>query len=111
MEHLIRNIVKGLLALLLFIVVAGVQIGQAQTIRDKNNSTIARIDSDGTVRNSSNSTIAHINSNGDIRDSSNRLLGTVSSDGTVRNSNNSTIGYAKDVPVRYAAIYFFFDLI
>ena len=33
----------------------------------------------------------------------------VCSDGTVRNSNNATIGYAKGVPVRYAALFFFFD--
>ena len=111
MEHLIRNIVKGLLALLLFIVVAGVQIGQAQTIRDKNNSTIARIDSDGTVRNSNNSYIGKIESDGTVRNRNNSYVGKVYQDGTVRNSNNSTIGYAKDVPVRYAAIYFFFDLI
>jgi len=27
----------------------------------------------------------------------------------VRNSSNSCIGYAKGVPVRYAAVFFFFD--
>ena len=145
MEHLMRNTIKVVFTLLLFMVVSGAQMGQSQTIRDKNNSMIARIESDGTVRNSSNSYVARIGSNGDIRDSNNRLLGTVSSDGTlrdnnnsfigkiendgtvrnrnnsymgrvyqdgtVRDRNNSTIGYAKDVPVQYAAIYFFFDLI
>lgn len=44
-----------------------------------------------------------------IRNSSNSYLGKVYQDGTVRNSSNSVIGYAKDVPVRYAALYFFFD--
>ena len=74
----------------------------AQTIRNTNNSVVAKIDNDGTVRNSNNSVIARINSNGDIRDSNNR-------DGTVRDSNNHTIGYAKGVPSRYAALYFFFN--
>ena len=64
----------------------------AQDLRNANNSTIGKIESDGTVRNSSNST-----------------SGKIESDGTVRNSNNATIGYAKGVPVRYAALFFFFD--
>ena len=28
----------------------------------------------------------------------------------IRNSNNSLIGYARGVPMRYAALYFFFNL-
>ena len=64
----------------------------AQDLRNANNSFIGKIESDGTVRNSSNSTI-----------------GKIESDGTVRNGSNSTIGYAKGVPVRYAAVFFFFD--
>ena len=64
----------------------------AQDLRNANNSSIGKIESNGTVRNSSNST-----------------SGKIESDGTVRNSNNATIGYAKGVPVRYAALFFFFD--
>jgi hypothetical protein len=45
-----------------------------------------------------------------VRNSNNSVLGRVCADGTVRNSNNSVIGYAKDVPVRYAALYFFFKV-
>ena len=63
-------------------------------MRDNNNSFIGKIESDGTVRNRNNS-----------------YMGRIYQDGTVRDSSNSTIGYAKDVPVQYAAIYFFFDLI
>ena len=44
-----------------------------------------------------------------IRNSSNSMIARIESDGTVRNSSNSAIGYAKDVPVQYAALYFFFD--
>lgn len=82
--------------------------GFAQTIRNNNNSTVAKIDNDGTVRNSNNSVIGRISSNGDIRDSNNHYLGKIESDGTVRDSNNHTIGYAKGVPMKYAAVYFFF---
>ena len=64
----------------------------AQTIRNSNNSVVARIEHDGTVRNSNNLT-----------------LGKVDSDGTVRDSNNHVIGYAKGVPTTYAAVFFFFS--
>jgi hypothetical protein len=36
------------------------------------------------------------------------LLGKVERDGTVRDSNNHVIGYARGVPMRYAAVYFLF---
>ena len=63
-----------------------------QDLRNSNNATIGKIDSDGTVRNSNNASI-----------------GKIDSDGTVRNSNNASIGKAKDVKREYAAAYFFFD--
>ena len=62
------------------------------------------------MRNSNNSTLGTIQSDGTVRNSNNSVLGRVCADGTVRNSNNSVIGYAKDVPVRYAALYFFFKV-
>ena len=49
----------------------------AQTIRNSNNSVVARIENDGTVRNSNNSVVARISSSGDIRDSNNRFLGKI----------------------------------
>ena len=64
----------------------------AQDLRNSSNSFIGKIESDGTVRNSSNSTV-----------------GKIEKDGTIRNSSNSAIGYAKGVPVKYAALFFFFD--
>ena len=85
-----KHLLKPVLALFLFLAVA--QVGYAQTIRNSSNSMIAKIESDGTVRNSSNS-----------------YVGKIDKDGTVRNSSNSVIGNAKDVPMQYAAIYFFFD--
>ena len=50
---------------------------QSQTIRNSNQSVMAKVDADGTVRNSNNSVIARISGNGDIRDSNNHLLGRI----------------------------------
>ena len=60
-----------LLALLLLVSVPL----QAQTIRNANNATIGKVDSDGTIRNANNATI-----------------GKVDSSGTIRNANNATLG-------------------
>lgn len=84
---------KRILFLMMMLVCPGMVV-EAQTIRNSNNSTLATVGSDGTIRNSSNSVIARISSNGDIRD-----------------SNNHTIGYAQGVPIKYAAVYFFFNLL
>jgi hypothetical protein len=43
-----------------------------------------------------------------IQDSSYRTVGYVKEDGTVQDSSYRTIGYAKDIPLRWAAFYFFF---
>ena len=82
------------------------------TVRNSSNSCIGKIERDGTIRNSSNasnSSIGKVESNGTVRNGSNSSIGKIESDGTVRNSSNSCIGYAKGVPVRYAAVFFFFD--
>ena len=82
---------KRLLIMLLVLSIAC--IGYAQTVRNANNSTLAKINPNGEVRNSNNSLIARICSNGDIRDSNNHLLAKL--DGvTVRNSYNSVLGYS-----------------
>ena len=99
------------MALLLFMAATVAQDGYAQTIRNSSNSTVGKIESDGTIRNSSNSYIGKIESDGTVRNSSNSYMGKVETDGTVRNSSNSTIGYARGVPMRYAALYFFFNLL
>ena len=78
-------------------------------IRDSNNHLLGKIESDGVIRNSNNSYLGKVESNGVVRNSNNSTLGKVESDGTVRDSNNHTIGYAKGVPMRYAALYFFFN--
>ena len=54
--------------------------------------------------------IGKIESDGTVRDKSSFVVGKVASDGTVRDASNRIIGHAKGVPVRYAALFFFFDL-
>jgi len=137
----IKKMKRMIILSLLMVLCVG--ICSAQTIRNTNNSVVAKIDTDGTVRNSNNSVIARINSYGDIRDCNNHLLGKIGSngdirdrnnsymgrvesngvvrnsnnstlgkvenDGTVRDSNNHTISYARGVPIRYAAVLFFFN--
>ena len=78
-------------------------------IRDRSNRSLGKLESDGTVRDRSNRSLGKIESDGTVRDQSNRTLGKVESDGTVRDSSNRTLGTAKGVPMRYAALYFFFD--
>lgn len=78
-------------------------------IRDRSNRSLGKLESDGTVRDRSNRSLGKIESDGTVRDQSNRSIGKVESDGTVRDSSNRTLGTAKGVPMRYAALYFFFD--
>ena len=78
------------------------------TIRNSSNTSIGKIESDGTIRNGNNSSIGKVESDGTVRKNGSSV-GKIEKDGTVRNSSNSCIGYAKGVPVKYAALFFFFD--
>lgn len=95
--------------LLLLFVVCLSSAGFAQTIRDRSNSYIGKIESDGTIRDRNNSYCGKFWSDGTIRDRNNSYVGKIESDGTVRDRNNSTMGTARGVPRHYAAAYFFFD--
>ena len=46
----------------------------------------------------------------DLRDLNYATVGRIDSDGTVRDRNYATMGYAKGVPQKWAAVFFFFDL-
>lgn len=66
----------------------------AQTVRDRYNAQIGRVESDGTVR-----------------DRYNAQIGKIERDGTVRNHHNAQIGKAAGVEPRIAAIIFFMQLL
>jgi hypothetical protein len=54
--------------------------------------------------------IGKVDSDGYVKDRNNMTLGRIKSDGYVVDRNNMTIGRAKDVPVYYAAVFFFFNM-
>lgn len=66
----------------------------AQTVRDRYNAQIGRVESDGTVR-----------------DRYNAQIGKIERDGTVRNHHNAQIGKAAGVEPRIAAVIFFMQLL
>ena len=84
---------------------------QAQTLRNANNATIGRVESNGTIRNANNATIGKVESDGTVRNANNATIGKVQSDGTVRNANNATIGKAEGVDRKIAAVLFFMQLL
>ena len=53
-------------------------------------------------------TIGYIRNNGTVMDSGYRTIGYVRDDGTVIDSGYRTIGHADDIPMLWAAFYFFF---
>jgi hypothetical protein len=61
------------------------------------------------VQDSGYRTIGHIKSDGTVQDSGYRTIGHVKSDGTVQDASYHTIGHANGIPLRWAALYFFFS--
>ena len=76
---------------------------------DNSNRYLGKVESDGTVRDRNHAFRGKIESNGTVRGQNNFMLGKVDSDGAVRDTSNRIIGYAKGVPMQYAALYFFFE--
>ena len=64
----------------------------AQSLRDRSNMMIGKVESSGTIRDRNNMTIGHVESDGSIRDKNNMLIGKVENNGTVRNRNNMLLG-------------------
>ena len=78
------------------------------TIQDASYRVVGHLKSDGTVQDASYRVVGHIKSDGTVQDSSYRVIGHVKSDGTVQDSSYRVIGHTKGVPMRWAALYFFF---
>lgn len=90
---------KRLFKIILLAIIANCQSSMvsethAQTVRDRYNAQIGRVESDGTVR-----------------DRYNAQIGKVERDGTVRNRHNAQIGKAAGVEPRIAAVIFFMQLL
>ena len=77
-------------------------------IQDASYRTIGYLKDNGTVQDDTYRTVGYIKDDGKVQDSSYRTIGYVKKDGTVQDASYKTIGYAKDIPMRWAAFYFFF---
>ncbi len=107
-----KQLFKLLLLALLFIVQGSMfnEI-EAQTIRDRYNSQIGRVERDGIIRDRYNSQIGRVDNDGTVRDKYNSHIGRIDRDGTVRDKYNSHIGRAEGVEPRIAAVLFFMNLL
>ena len=82
----------------------------AQTIRNKSNNIVGKIESDGTIRDGRSNILGKVESNGTVRSKMGSILGRIENNGTVRNSSCTIIGSAPGVSKRRAAVFFFFKL-
>lgn len=53
-------------------------------------------------------TVGYIKTDGTIQSSSYKTIGHIKKDGTVQDASYRTIGHAGDIPMRWAALFFFF---
>lgn len=62
------------------------------TIRNKDGSSIGKVDSSGTIRDKNGSSIGKVDADGTIRDKNGSSIGKVDSSGTIRNKDGSSTG-------------------
>jgi hypothetical protein len=60
------------------------------------------------VQDSGYRTIGHIKDDGTVQDAGYRTIGHIREDGAVQDAGYRTIGHAKGIPMRWAALFFFF---
>ena len=77
-------------------------------IQDASFKVVGYLRDNGSVQDANFRTVGYIKDDGKIQDSSFRVIGYVKKDGLIQDSSFRTIGYAKDIPLRWAAFYFFF---
>jgi hypothetical protein len=76
-------------------------------VTDKQSVITGYIKEDGTIENEAHSVVGYVQNDGTILDKDKKVLGYIK-EGVVTGGNNETIGYAKGVPVKWAAVYYFF---
>ena len=90
------------------------QIGRVESngiVRDRYNAQIGKIETNGVVRDRYNAQIGRVESDGTVRDRYNAQIGKIERNGTVRNHHNAQIGKAAGVEPRIAAVIFFMQLL
>ena len=88
----------------------------AQRITNSSYQTVAQIKADGTIQDASYRTVGRIKSDGTVQDASYRTIGYLKSNGAVQDASYRTVGHIKDdgtvqddLPMRWAAFFFFFS--
>lgn len=76
-------------------------------VTDKQSVITGYIKEDGTVENEAHSVVGYVQTDGTILDKDKKTIGIIK-DGVVSSPGGETIGYAKGVPLKWAAVYFFF---
>ena len=97
-----------LIVAVLALMLAGSAPAAAQRITDSGYRTVAHIKSDGTIQDAGYRTIGHIKKDGTVQDAGYHTIGHVKRDGTIQDAGYHTIGHAPDIPLAWAAFYFFF---
>ena len=77
-------------------------------VTGKNSIIIGYLSDNGLVEDEVQKKLGKIKNDGTIFDPENKLLGTIKTDGTVLNQNSEIIGFAKNIPIKWAAVYFLF---
>jgi len=62
---------------------------------------------DGSIENEAHAVVGFVKEDGEILGPDKKTIGYIK-EGVVTNEKNETIGYAKNIPVKWAAVYFFF---
>lgn len=65
------------------------------------------IKADGSIENEAHVVVGFVKEDGEIQGPDKKTIGYIK-EGVVTNEKNETIGYAKNIPVKWAAVYFFF---
>ncbi len=76
-------------------------------VTDKQSIITGYIKDDGAIENEKHSAVGYVQNDGSILDKDKKVIGYIK-EGVVSSANNETIGYAKGVPVKWAAVYYFF---
>jgi hypothetical protein len=76
-------------------------------VTDKQSVITGYIKADGTIENEAHAIVGYVQNDGTVLDKDKKTIGSIK-EGVVTSASNETIGYAKGVPVKWAAVYFFF---
>ena len=76
-------------------------------VTDKQSVITGYIKEDGTIENEAHTVVGYVHHDGTVLDKDKKMIGHIK-EGVVTGGNNETIGYAKGVPVKWTAVYYFF---